>query len=44
MPRMTGKHALAQMLIAEGCGHLFGNPGTSETPLLDGLQDCPQLK
>ena len=44
MPRMTGKHALAQMLLAEGCEYLFGNPGTSETPFLDGLQDFPQLK
>jgi benzoylformate decarboxylase len=41
---MTGKHALAQMLLAEGCEYLFGNPGTSETPFLDGLQDFPQLK
>ena len=44
MPRMTGKHALAQMLIAEGTEHIFGNPGTSETPFLDGLQDYPQIK
>ncbi|MFB3098168.1 MAG: thiamine pyrophosphate-binding protein, partial [Dehalococcoidia bacterium] len=44
MPRMTGKHALAQMLIAEGIEHIFGNPGTSETPFLDGLQDYPQIK
>jgi benzoylformate decarboxylase len=41
---MTGKHALAQMLIAEGSELIFGNPGTSETPLLDGLQDFPQLR
>jgi benzoylformate decarboxylase len=44
MSRMTGKHALAQMLIAEGTEHIFGNPGTSETPFLDGLQDYPQIK
>lgn len=44
MPRMTGKHALAQMLVAEGLEYIFGNPGTSETPFLDGLQDFPQLK
>ena len=35
MPTMTGKHALAQMLIAEGVEYIFGNPGTSESPLLD---------
>ncbi|MCI0825850.1 MAG: thiamine pyrophosphate-binding protein [Chloroflexi bacterium] len=44
MPSMTGKEALAQMLIAEGLEYIFGNPGTSETPLLDVLQDFPQLK
>ena len=37
MPTMTGKHALAQMLVAEGVEYIFGNPGTSETPLLDAL-------
>ena len=44
MPSMTGKLALAQMLIAEGLDYIFGNPGTSETPLMDVLQDFPQLK
>ena len=44
MPTMTGKHALARMLIAEGVEYIFGNPGTSETPLMDALQDLPQLK
>ena len=44
MPIMTGKNALAQMLVAEGVEYLFGNPGTSETPLLDALQDFPQIK
>ena len=44
MPTMTGKHALARMLVAEGVEYIFGNPGTSETPLLDALQDFPQLK
>ncbi len=44
MPRMLGKHALAEMLVAEGVEYIFGNPGTSETPFLDGLQDYPQLQ
>ena len=44
MPVMQGKQALAQMLIAEGVEYIFGNPGTSETPFLDALQDFPQLK
>ncbi len=44
MARMLGKHALAEMLVAEGVEYIFGNPGTSETPFLDGLQDFPQLQ
>ena len=44
MPRMLGKHALAEMLVAEGVEYIFGNPGTSETPFLDGLQDYPRLR
>ncbi len=44
MPRMTGKKALVEMLIAEGVEHVFGNPGTSETPFMDALQDYPQVK
>ena len=44
MPLMTGKQALAHMLVAEGLEYIFGNPGTSETPFLDVLQDYPQLK
>lgn len=44
MARMLGKHALAEMLVAEGVEYIFGNPGTSETPFLDGLQDYPQLQ
>ena len=44
MPQMTGKEALARMLAAEGAEYIFGNPGTSETPFLDVLQDYPQLK
>ena len=44
MARMTGKEALAQMLVAEGLEYVFGNPGTSETPFLDVLQDYPSLQ
>ncbi len=44
MALMTGKQALAQMLAAEGLEYIFGNPGTSETPFLDVLQDYPQLR
>ena len=44
MARMPGKEALARMLAAEGLEYIFGNPGTSETPFLDVLQDYPNLK
>ncbi|MSQ27372.1 MAG: thiamine pyrophosphate-binding protein [Dehalococcoidia bacterium] len=44
MPRLTGKHALMQQLIANGAHYLFGNPGTTEQPFQDVLQDYPQLK
>jgi len=44
MLRKTGRHALLEMLIAHGLEYVFGNPGTTELPLMDGLQDYPQLK
>jgi benzoylformate decarboxylase len=30
MPRMTGKRAMLEQLIADGVRHVFGNPGTTE--------------
>ena len=33
-----------EMLVAEGVEYIFGNPGTSETPFMDALQDYPRLK
>ena len=44
MPAMTGKEALVRMLMAEGVEYIFGNPGTSETPMMDALQDFPGIK
>ena len=44
MAMMTGKEALVRMLIAEGCDHIFGNPGTSETPMMDALQDFSEVR
>ena len=44
MALMTGKEALVRMLIAEGVDHIFGNPGTSETPMMDALQDFPEVR
>ena len=42
--RMTGKRALLEMLQAEGVEYIFGNPGTSEGPIIDMLSDYPQFK
>ncbi|MCH8826375.1 MAG: thiamine pyrophosphate-binding protein [Chloroflexi bacterium] len=44
MPRMTGKKALMEMLLAEGVEYIFGNPGTSEGPILDELENYPGIK
>lgn len=39
-----GKELLMKSLLAEGVRYIFGNPGTTETPLLDTLADYPQLQ
>ena len=44
MPRMTGKRALMEMLKAEGVRYIFGNPGTSESAILDALEDYPDIE
>ncbi len=44
MPRMTGKRALMEMLRAEGVECIFGNPGTSEGPILDELENYPDIR
>ena len=44
MPVMTGKRAMMEMLRAEGVEYIFGNPGTSESPIMDALEDFPDLK
>ncbi|HIN04785.1 MAG TPA: thiamine pyrophosphate-binding protein, partial [Dehalococcoidia bacterium] len=41
---MTGKRALLEMLKAEGVEYIFGNPGTSEGPIIDLLGDYPEFK
>ena len=42
--KMTGKQAVLEMLKAEGVRHIFGNPGTSEGPIMDMLGDYPELE
>ena len=41
---MSGKQAVMEMLKAEGIEYIFGNPGTSEGPLIDMLGEYPEFK
>jgi benzoylformate decarboxylase len=43
MPFMSGKQAFLGLLEQEGVEYLFGNPGTTELPLMDGLVEAPGL-
>ena len=40
---ITGKSAFISLLKQEGVTHLFGNPGTTELPIMDALTDHPDL-
>ncbi|MBI4234026.1 MAG: thiamine pyrophosphate-binding protein [Chloroflexi bacterium] len=44
MARIVGKHAFMEMLKVEGVRYIFGNPGTTELPFMDALQEHPQLQ
>lgn len=39
----TGANILLDVLESEDCEYIFGNPGTTELPLMDALVDRPQL-
>ena len=39
----TGASILLDVLESEGCEYVFGNPGTTELPLIDALLDRPRL-
>ena len=41
--KMSGKQAVLEMLKAEGIEYIFGNPGTSEGPLVDMLGEYPEF-
>ncbi|MFO1350495.1 MAG: thiamine pyrophosphate-binding protein [Gammaproteobacteria bacterium] len=43
MPTLTGRSAFLALLKDEGVKHLFGNPGTTELPIMDALSDHPDL-
>jgi benzoylformate decarboxylase len=41
---MRGRQVFFETLINHGVDRIFGNPGTTESPLLDALLDYPQMK
>lgn len=41
--RMTGGSIFLSLLKDEGVTHLFGNPGTTELPVMDALNEHPDL-
>jgi benzoylformate decarboxylase len=43
MMRDASRHVLLEMLVQQGVKYIFGNPGTTELPLVDGIQDHRQL-
>ena len=44
MPFLSGKQAFLQILKQEGVDTMFGNPGTTELPLMDGLVREPSIR
>ncbi len=44
MAQMTGKQAFLEILKQEGVGFIFGNPGTTELPLMDALVREPAIR
>ena len=44
MKKITGRSAFLSILRSEGITHLFGNPGTTELPIMHALKDYPEIK
>jgi benzoylformate decarboxylase len=44
MPFLSGKQAFLEVLKSEGVEVIFGNPGTTELPLMDGLVREPRIR
>ena len=40
----SGRSAFLRLLSDEGVTHLFGNPGTTELPIMDALSHHPQIE
>jgi benzoylformate decarboxylase len=41
---MRGRTVFMDSLVANGVRHIFGNPGTTENPILDSLADYPEIE
>src|SRR5437763_12750647 len=41
---MRGRQVFFETLLAHGVERIFGNPGTTESPLLDSLLDYPSIQ
>ena len=44
MPMINGRSAFLQLLVNNGVTHLFGNPGTTELPIMEVVPKFPQLQ
>ena len=44
MVQRYGRQAFVEVLHSEGVTHLFGNPGTTELPIMQALPEQPELK
>ena len=42
--RLFGRDAFLRLLESEGIRHLFGNPGTTELPVMASLPDTPSIR
>jgi len=41
---ISGRSAFVELLLSEGVTHLFGNPGTTELPIMHALVDYPDMR
>ena len=41
---LSGRSAFLELLEDEGVSHLFGNPGTTELPIMDALVEHPDMR
>ena len=41
---ISGRSAFIELLKLEGVTHLFGNPGTTELPIMHALADYPEMR